>query len=426
MNSKFKTELSELVDNQIINKEVAEKIDVYFQSKTSNSPNRLFTIFGVLGSLLVGLGIILIFAHNWDDFSRQIKTGLAFLPLVIGQLCVGYSIFKKKGNTWKEASGTFLFFAVGSSIALVSQIYNIPGDLSSYILTWIVLCLPLIYMLRSNVLLILHLIYTTYYAFELGYSGLLEKTPWIYLLLIALIVPYYLQRLKTNKDSNITSIFNWLFPLSLTIALGTFVSSYSELGFLMYLLLFSIFYNIGKIPFFDAQKLRKNGYLIIGSLGIVIIMLTMSFDSFWYLEKFVFFAQESYISLTLFVLNLMLLGFAFSKGWIKTFNLFQYLFIGFSILYVLGLNMPLVGTVIVNVLILALGITTVQIGVKKFHFGIMNYGLLIIAALVVCRFFDTNISFVLRGLLFVGVGISFFLTNYIMLRKQKNKENLLK
>ena len=42
-----------------------------------------------------------------------------------------------------------------------------------------------------------------------------------------------------------------------------------------------------------------------------------------------------------------------------------------------------------------------------------------------CRFFDTNMSFVIRGLLFVAVGVGFFITNYVMLKKQKARENQL-
>ena len=99
-----------LIKNEVISQEVASKIESYYKSKQENSPNRLFTVFGVLGSLLVGLGIILILAHNWDDFSRTIKTVFAFVPLVIGQFLVGYSILKKKSSTWREASGTFFIF----------------------------------------------------------------------------------------------------------------------------------------------------------------------------------------------------------------------------------------------------------------------------------------------------------------------------
>tara|TARA_R110000744_G_scaffold171848_1_gene290353 strand:- start:391 stop:684 length:294 start_codon:yes stop_codon:yes gene_type:complete len=95
-------------------------------------------------------------------------------------------------------------------------------------------------------------------------------------------------------------------------------------------------------------------------------------------------------------------------------------------LYVFGLNIPIIGTIAVNLMVLALGITTIKIGADKFHFGILNYGLIIITALVVCRFFDTNMSFVIRGLLFVFVGLGFFLTNYIMLKKQKSRVESLK
>ena len=76
----------------------------------------------------------------------------------------------------------------------------------------------------------------------------------------------------------------------------------------------------------------------------------------------------------------------------------------------------------INLLVFALGILTILKGANQNHLGILNYGLLIITALVVCRFFDTNISFVIRGLLFVGVGVGFFMTNYWMLKKRRAHE----
>ncbi|MFT4806107.1 MAG: hypothetical protein ACI9YE_003338, partial [Psychroserpens sp.] len=218
----------------------------------------------------------------------------------------------------------------------------------------------------------------------------------------------------------------WLIPISMTIVLGAFVDQLTELGFLMYLLMFSLFYNIGKISFFDQQKLRRNGYLIFGSLGIVIIVLTMSFDGFWYMERFFINTQEMYVSIILFAANLGLLIYSYSKGWLKTFNLFQFVFILFSMVYVFGLNIPIVGTIVVNLTVLALGVMTIKIGTDKFHFGVLNYGLLIITALITCRFFDTNMSFVIRGLLFICIGLGFFLTNYIMLKKQKSRVESLK
>ncbi len=41
--------------------------------------------------------------------------------------------------------------------------------------------------------------------------------------------------------------------------------------------------------------------------------------------------------------------------------------------------------------------------------------------LIACRFFDTEISFVIRGLLFVVIGIGFFGANYLMHKKQQKQ-----
>lgn len=70
-------------------------------------------------------------------------------------------------------------------------------------------------------------------------------------------------------------------------------------------------------------------------------------------------------------------------------------------------------------MIFIIGILTIRKGAKKNHLGVLNYGLLIITALVICRFFDTDLSSIIRRLLFVSVGIGFFLTNYWMLKKSE-------
>ena len=57
-----------------------DKISNYYKKQPEN-PNRLLLAFGILAAILIGLGIILIMAHNWENLSVQAKTGAAFLPL---------------------------------------------------------------------------------------------------------------------------------------------------------------------------------------------------------------------------------------------------------------------------------------------------------------------------------------------------------
>jgi uncharacterized membrane protein len=100
MSSKIIQALPELVENDIISDEVAQNIKTYYSKNEESGTSRLFTIFGILGATLIGLGIILIMAHNWDNFSRLTKVFLAFLPMLLGQAGLGYSIIKNKRQTW--------------------------------------------------------------------------------------------------------------------------------------------------------------------------------------------------------------------------------------------------------------------------------------------------------------------------------------
>lgn len=419
--STLQNDIKKLLEAQVISPETASKIEAYYQSQKTNSPNRLFTVFGVLGALLVGLGVILILAHNWDEFSKTTKTIFAYLPLLIGQIAVGYSLFKNKSTTYKEASGTFLFFAVGACMALISQIYNIPGNISSYLLTWLLLCAPLIYLLKSNTLTILHLVFLTYYGCELGYFTGGDKSPWLYIALLAVALPFYINKLKTEAHANSTSVLNWLFPLSVTICLGTFVTNKADyIGYLMYISWFGVLYNIGRLPYFYNQKLRRNGYLVLGSLGTIVLLLFTTFRWFW--KDLV---RNSDITET-FIITMLLIGVGvwlllkhYAKNKLLGANLFQYVFVIMLVLFGIGLVDNIIPTVLSNILVFVLGISAVKIGADQFHFGILNYGLLIVTALITCRFFDTNMSFVVRGLLFVAVGVGFFITNYIMLKRQR-------
>nr|MBP6695882.1 DUF2157 domain-containing protein [Saprospiraceae bacterium] len=85
-------DIEELLHKDIIDEKTAEKIYNYYRHKKSNSENPLFIVFGILGAILVGLGIILIIAHNWDHLSRLVKTVIVFIPMAISQILCGYTL----------------------------------------------------------------------------------------------------------------------------------------------------------------------------------------------------------------------------------------------------------------------------------------------------------------------------------------------
>ncbi len=424
-------ETTELIKAGIISEETAEKIKGYYKTKETSSTNRLFVVFGVLGAILVGLGIILIIAHNWDNLSKTIKTVLAFVPLIIGQVFAGYSLLKRKdSHAWKESSSAFLFFSVGAAISLISQIYNIHGNLSSFLFTWLLLCLPLVYVMRSSITSLLYIAGITYYSVEIGYSSYLSSVNYnFYWILLLLILPYYYLLFKNKPKSNSMIFHNWLLPLSFLISLGTIAEKNEELMFIAYVSLLGMFYLVGNTKFFSEQKLINNSYKILGSLGTIGILLNLSFNWFWQdlrVKEFVFeqlfSSNEFIVSSIITVLALGLLFFRMKNVNLKNVKPISHIFVLFILIFILGMTSS-VAVILINLIVFVIGILTIREGAGQNHLGILNYGLLIITILVVCRFFDTELSFVLRGLLFVIVGTGFFFANYLMLKKRKHAAN---
>jgi len=91
--------LPELVREGLLSSEQAERIRARYQAGAEQAGNRQLLVFAILGSLLVGLGIILIIAHNWDDLSRPLRTLLAFAPVLLGQGLVWYTLRHKSTVT---------------------------------------------------------------------------------------------------------------------------------------------------------------------------------------------------------------------------------------------------------------------------------------------------------------------------------------
>ena len=109
MSDKITNEIHELLNAKVVSAETAQRIRDYFHQKKKENYNRLFSVFGILGAVLVGLGIILVFAHNWDTLSRLTRVILSFLPLLIGQIFCGCSLLKNPQVRFGEKQHPFLY-----------------------------------------------------------------------------------------------------------------------------------------------------------------------------------------------------------------------------------------------------------------------------------------------------------------------------
>ncbi len=420
-------DLQELIRENIIDTETAQRIFKFYEKKNQKQPNRLVLIFGIIGAILIGVGIILIIAHNWDEYNKFTKSVLAFLPLLIGQASCFYTFLKKKNNlAWTEASSVFLFFSIGATISMIAQIYHIDGDLSDFILTWMILALPQVYILNSSSTSLFFISGITYYAAELGYSHFPSQFPFAYIVLLLLIVPHYYQLLKNSPKSNFANLHSRIISFSLLITVGTFSKSNEELLFISYISLLSAFFIFGHFPVFLNEKRKSLSFSSLGLFGIVITLLPLSFGETW---KEIFKTISPWNRLltspemvSLVITTSLSLYLLFRHDYIDKnshLNFIKYIFLIFPLIFMSGLISPKISEIIVNLLLLAIGIQVIRYGLKEDHLGVVNYGLLIVTALFMAKFFDSELTFIFRGLMFVIIGLGFFYTNFMIIKKRK-------
>ena len=417
-------DINELVAANVISTETATKIQNYYKDKQPNNSSRLLAAYGVLGALLIILGIILIIAHNWDNLSRTTKATLSFIPLIIGQTACFYALLKKEYRTaWREASAIFLFFSIGACMSLISQIYHIPGNLATFVFSWMVLTLPIIYIMRSGSAALMYIIGFTYFAASTGYftypNELRTHYYWFFLLSI---IPFYIGYLRYKQSSNFLLFLNWFLAISLSISLGIINKSGEEIMFIAYFFLFSSFYFIGHLQVFKNQSLGKNAWLVIGALGMMGMFFATSLTEFWEEISFTDLLQPELIAVVvLLAANSFFLAKKIIKEGYKNVTPFDVLFLVFILLFMLKGNSSLTA-LLANLFILAIGIFAIWKGNKTESLAKLNLGLVIIGVLIAFRFFDTELNFVLKGSLFVLVGLAFFAANYFMLKKIKKDE----
>lgn len=119
--------------------------------KKSRSSGKLVTAVSVIGAVLLGLGVIMLVASNWqtmpDIFKILILIGATFTAYISGY------ILKYEKKTLLKAGSALLFLGallIGASLFLVAQIYHVNANSHVLILIWIAVNLPLVYAFQSR------------------------------------------------------------------------------------------------------------------------------------------------------------------------------------------------------------------------------------------------------------------------------------
>lgn len=195
----------------------------------------------------------------------------------------------------------------------------------------------------------------------------------------------------------------------------------------------SIYYLFSWHKPFSSYRVALNPFRILGVSGILTILFIWTFDWLW-TSMNIFTGDKhsvslrhpfAFVSLAFLLINLYLLYRKFLAMRFVDFTGLS--FVVFTAALLLFQHAPAAGMLVFNAWLLLIGILYIRQGAAQNHLGLLNFGLCVILLLSVFRFFDSNIPFVWRGLIFIAVGVGFFAGNLFVIRKRREpvKENSL-
>ena len=129
------TKTQKWLDNGLISNDQREKILAFERQRSNGTFWR--TAF-ILAGLLIGLGICLLVAANWDVLPCIVKLMGDFV--LLGAVIYGVYWSQETGHTGlKEVFAIVSFLMIGATIGLVGQVFHLSGGWNSFALSWAIL-----------------------------------------------------------------------------------------------------------------------------------------------------------------------------------------------------------------------------------------------------------------------------------------------
>src|SRR5215468_1659385 len=85
-------ELPGLVAGGVLDQAAADRLRQHLEAEAGADAGRrvAVVVFGALGALLIGGGLLLLLAHNWDDLTRSMRASLTLGLLIAAQGLAGW------------------------------------------------------------------------------------------------------------------------------------------------------------------------------------------------------------------------------------------------------------------------------------------------------------------------------------------------
>jgi uncharacterized membrane protein len=416
------------VSGGIIDNGRAEAIRGLYPVEQAARPWALIAFSGI-GAVIIGLGIVLLFAYNWQYMSKASKLSVVFLSLVISH-GVGLCLFLKSERFRGVGEaltvlGSMLF---GSGIWLVAQIYHIEEHFPTAFLFWGFGTLALAWAMPSVVQAIMAAVLFTIWA---GVEAVEFHAAmhWAIPLMLSLWVLAYLRR---------SIILLSVLILATGVLLG-FLSAGSPHDEIIFTTLFSLAVLYVSLGFVSKEYGRfpesSPVFLVFGMAAYFVMLYLLTFRE---IAREIFRSELPtdmvYMFYWLVPLAVAMIGWLLT-GWLKIkkrvdcpFDFFlmplALILFCYQMFFLRAFDKWSMAMMLFNFVFLAHAVSMMARGCRDVKLVPAIVGSLLLAALTIARYFDLFDSLAIRGFVFIAVGIILFAQGffYIRAKKKQSKE----
>lgn len=396
-------ELPRLQEQQIIDADTAARLRAHYLAQGRDERRVAIPLTALLGVLLVGAGVILLVAQDWQHWSAPLRLGAAAVPLLAALAACAYALrHRPQSRWWREASASCAGLALAAFVALAEHILQRQDAAHLQLLTVWLASLPLLYLMRASLLAALLAGLMLWLLAELPES---LRQPWQALLLYASLAPQLIWLHRIKAAAELSLLFS-LCALLLAAALSLSMRPLQAYGWLwcaqlgtLWLLADALSASLSALPW---RPLRAGGELF-----WAVPVLAAGYAGFWTAQPGAALAQAN-IVLQLALPLIALLGLlALRRGrWLQAALALAPLLL--ALLQGRPGWLPVGALVLLaNAYALAIGVGAIMQGLRTRQLREISAGLTLLAALVLLRFFGSDWPLLLRGLAFIGVGLGF-------------------
>lgn len=319
-------------------------------------------IAGAFGALMVGLGIIALFAANWDMFGREARAAIAVAPVVAcGAVAIAASLKGVSARALWEPLGILWCVSVAAATCLVAQTYQVGGSVPGLVLLVALLMLPAIWTTRAVAPTVLWPILAIVWggvswdagackSFALAAKGVA---------LMALSLPAYVAFLRSRPP---------------------------------------------KSALVSAQIV--SGLVYSAGLGIL-LCITLPLDWGWH---------DGFLGIMIFWLCAALVA-----GIGRFFRLPAWGAVALVVVAVAAIPTPLLRYNTGFIISLVLMASVVVYGVRKMRLLFTNVGAATFLWLVLAKFFESEASFTVKGIVLIAAGLALTALNVVLIRLRKGR-----